>query len=73
MNKIKDKNRFSMKNDYRPANHQRLMKFAVMLAAMSSYTLEVERLLYVNYIIRNELLREKLCNNFLQKMRKIDQ
>ena len=45
MNEIKNKNRFLMKNDYRPANHQRLMKFAVMLAAMSSYTLDVERLL----------------------------
>ena len=45
MNEIKNKNRFLMKNDYRPASHQRLMKFAVMLAAMSSYTLDVERLL----------------------------
>jgi len=33
-----------MKNDYSPTNCQKLTKLAAMLAAITSYTLDVERL-----------------------------
>ena len=43
-----------------PTIHRGVLKLTTQLAEMAGYTLKVERLFQINYIIRNELKRPRL-------------